>query len=192
MEAEDLLPPKIRARINRVLKENPTLSMIMDLPYKVRMYVVVQIPYPDVLRFCATSKKAKEVCDDDYFWKLKIERDFPDKAAAPEGRRRETYKKYWQEAQKKLLSCAKEGHIDCVESLLQLGISPDFKSKTGRNAGRTALLLASWDGHTDVIRLLLEHGANPDIQTDHGETAKIKAIEEGHADVVRLLESVSR
>ncbi len=74
----DLIPPEIGARINRLLKANPTFAMMMDLPYEIRMYVAVQMSYHDVLQFCKTSKEAKKVCDDDYFWKLKVAYDFPE------------------------------------------------------------------------------------------------------------------
>ncbi len=144
--------------------------MIMDLPYEIRMYVVVQMPYPDVLRFCATSTEAKKVCNDDYFWKWKITHDFPKKPAeGHEGKWNELYKKYWNEAQEKLVECAKQGHLKCVESLLQLGIDPNFQTKYRLAALGTALILASWKGHADVVRVLLDHDANPNIQ-DIGET----------------------
>ena len=181
----DLLPPEIGARINRLLKANPTFAMIMDLPYEVqRDFVVVQMPYPDVLRFCATSKAAKRICDDDYFWKLKIAHDFPENPVeGHEGRWRELYKTYWKETSEKLISCARDGHLKCVESSLQLGVDPNFQTKYRD----TALMRASEEGHLKVVQLLLKYGANPNIEDSFGETALIEASSAGHTDIVQLL-----
>ncbi len=180
----DLLPPEIGARINRLLKANPTFAMIMDLPYEVRQYVVVQMPYPDVLRFCATSKESKKVCDDDFFWKLKVAHDFPKKASEGyEGMWREKYKEYWQEISEKLFDCAKDGHLKCVDSLLQFGIDPNIQDEIRR----TALYLASSRGHTDIVRVLLDHDANPDLQDWKQDSVLITASWLGHADIVKLL-----
>nr|QBK92123.1 MAG: F-box domain and ankyrin repeat protein [Pithovirus LCPAC304] len=238
MEGEsylDLLPPEIGAQINRLLKANPTFAVLMDLPYEVRMHVVVQMPYPDVLRFCATSTEAKKVCDDDYFWKLKVAHDFPGKTDKRHrlygtglwhgkkqrkgkhglhpgkreyqelyglwlgkekeesggrdlygpwpGKYRNLWHQLYEEAHIKLYLCAKEGHLKCVKSLLQLGIDPDSYTSLYRT---TALLWASKGGHTDVVRLLLEHGANPNLKNNAGYSARKSAKQYKHADIVQL------
>ncbi len=194
MEGEsylDLLPPEIGARINRLLKANPTFAMMMDLPYEVqRDFVVVQMPYPDVLRFCKTSKKARKVCDDDYFWKMKIAHDFPDEPAEGyEGRWRELYKRYWKETEEKLISCASEGHLKCVESLLQFGIDPNFRGEYGNTALIETSLTTGMYGckKSGISKLLLDHGADPNIKNDTGMTALMWLSVGGSIDDVRLL-----
>nr|QBK92104.1 MAG: ankyrin repeat protein [Pithovirus LCPAC304] len=183
MEAESHLSGDTRARLDRILEENPTVDMLKELPSEMQMYVAVQMRYPDVVRFCATSTEAKRVCNTDYFWKLKMEHDFPKKAVGPEGKRRETYKKYWQDAQEKLVECAKRGHAECIESSIQLGIDLNFQDETRR----TALYLASSRGHTDIVRVLLDHDANPDLQDWKQDSVLITASWLGHADIVKLL-----
>ncbi len=217
MEAEsDLLTENTRARLNRILEENPTVDMLKELPPEMQLHVAVQLRYPDVVRFCATSTEAKRVCSTDYFWKLKSEHDFPNEAVGPEGKRRETYKKHWEEAQEKFLGCARNGHIKCIESLLQLGIDLNFQAKKGETAligaaewgytdivqmllehdadpniqgprRFTALMYPSVDGDADMVRLLLEHNANPNLRNQYGEVALYLATEEMRTDVVRLL-----
>ena len=183
MEAESHLSEEVEARLDRILEENPTVDMLKELPSEMQMYVAVQMRYPDVVRFCATSTEAKRVCSADYFWKLKSKHDFPDEPVGPEGKRRETYKKYWEEAQAKLVECAEHGHIKCIESSLQLGIDPNI----GYNKRWTALIVASSKGYIDMVRLLLKYDANTNIQDDRGGTALIEASRWGHADIIALL-----
>ncbi len=193
MEAKsylDLLPEEIWQRVNRIVRAHPTFAMIMDLPYEVRMYIVVQMPYPDVLRFCATSKTAKNVCDDDYFWKLKVEHDFPNEMKyiveeLHQGKWHKKYQKKWKNAQKMLFDLIdniwryhSKNVTKRVNSLLQLGIDPNIQNKSGE----TPLEVASWNGDADIVRLLLEYGADP-----KSGSALTGASIEGHADVVRLL-----
>ncbi len=192
MEAKsylDLLPEEIWQRINRIVRAHPTFAMIMGLPYEVRMYIVVQMPYPDVIRFCATSKAAKIICDDDYFWKLKVQHDFPNEMKyiveeLHQGKWRKLYEKYWEESSEKFVRCATDGHIDCVISWLQLGIDPDFQKGEW-----TALISASFQDRVDVVRVLLEYGANPNIQGKNrfDSTALIWASYNGNTNMVWLL-----
>nr|QBK92109.1 MAG: F-box domain and ankyrin repeat protein [Pithovirus LCPAC304] len=190
MEAESHLFGDTKARLNRILEENPTVDMLKELPPEMQMYVAVQLRYPDVLRFCATSTEAKRVCSTDYFWKLKIEHDFPKKAVGTEGKRREMYNKHWQDAQEKILECARLGHLKCIESSIQLGIDLNFQTKKGETdlmTPGTALMGAAGWGHADIVQMLLEHGADPNIKNSKGFTALMYPSVDGDADMVRLL-----
>ncbi len=193
MEVEsyfDLLPEEIWQKINRIVRADPTFAMIKELPTDIQLHVVLQMPYPDVLRFCATSRAAKTFCDDDKFWKLKIAHDFPENPAEGyEGRWRELYKTYWKEAEEKLLSCASERHLKCVESLLQFGIDPNFRGEDGNTALISISLTTAMYGskNSGIIKLLLDHGADPNIQDHMGMTALMWLSVEGSIDDVRLL-----
>nr|QBK92103.1 MAG: F-box domain and ankyrin repeat protein [Pithovirus LCPAC304] len=171
-------------RVNRLFKANPTFEQLMDLPYELQREVVVKMPYPDVLRFCTTSKEAKKVYDDDYFWKLKVAHDFPKKDDGEDygGMWHDMYKTYWKELQEKFLSKARNGHMKCVESLLQLGVDPNTLGKWEQ----TALMGASRNGYMDIVVLLLEHGADPNIQDEDG-TALSRASWNELTDIVALL-----
>lgn len=54
-----------------------------------------------------------------------------------------------------LMLAAKQGHIECVKSLLRAGANPNLMAIPGR----TAMRLARQGGHTDIIDLLEEAGA---------------------------------
>ncbi len=190
MEGEsylDLLPPEIGAQVNRFLKANPTFAMLMDLPYELRMLVVVQMPYPDVLRFCATSTESKKVCDDDYFWKLKIAHDFPSERTDekhrlyerglwhPREQRRKKYGLYPGKREYRELYGSWTGehrqlwHQQYEEAHIQLGRCAE-------------------KGHLKCVESLLQLGIDPDMYTNlHRNTALLWATKGGHTDIVRLL-----
>ncbi len=181
----DLLPEEIWQRVNRIVRANPTFAMIKELPDEIQLHVVLQMPYPDVLRFCATSRAAKMFCEDDYFWQLKVGRDFPNEVKElHQGKWCKLYEKYWEESSEKFVRCATDGHTDCVISWLQFGIDPDFQKGEW-----TALISASFQERVDVVRVLLEYGANPNIQGKNrfDSTALIWASYNGNINMARLL-----
>ncbi len=187
MEVERL-PEEVEQRINRIVREHPTFAMIRDLPPEIQLHVVLQMPHSDVLQFCATSRAAKTFCDDDTFWKLKVARDFPKKPAAPAGKSRETYEAYLKEKYIELFLCARRGHTECVESLLQFGVPPNIRDETCTwTLGGVPLVDASGKGHIDIVRLLLDHGADPNIFDTGEKTALMTAVDYGYTDIVLLL-----
>ena len=49
------------------------------LPKDVRRKIALELSPADIVRFClAESESNKEICQSDAFWRLKIQRDFPD------------------------------------------------------------------------------------------------------------------
>ncbi len=160
-------------------------TQLFDLPIELIWETLYNLPPRDALHFCSTHRKAGEICRNNDFWSQKIQRDFGelfDTSSIPTENRIETYKQYWSEAKRKLVSCAKKGHLECVESLLRIGVNPDQRWR-----GAIPLLVAAEQRYTDIVRLLLEHGANPDIMDSFGYTALITASDFGYTDMVRLL-----
>lgn len=48
------------------------------LPYEILFSILLEVPnISDVLNFCSVSNVIKKVCDDEYFWKKRFEKDFP-------------------------------------------------------------------------------------------------------------------
>nr|QBK91992.1 MAG: ankyrin repeat protein [Pithovirus LCPAC304] len=162
---------------------------LFDLPIELIWETLYNLPPRDALHFCLTHRKAGEICKNNDFWTQKIQRDFGelfDTSSIPTENRLETYKSFWKEAQAKFISCAIEGHLKCVQSLLQLGINPDIQD----NREVTALIKASMKGHLDIVRLLLEHDADPNYQNSRGEgksVALITASRFGNTEIVALL-----
>ena len=159
---------------------------LVDMPAEMIWEIMYNLPPRDALHVCATQKGAHEICQTDAFWKEKIQRDFGELfelSSIPSENRFETYKQYWKEAHEKLPSCAKDGHLKCVQSLLQLGINPDSQDEWDK----PALYFASWKKHANIVRLLLEHDADPDLRSEYGETALMKAYINGDTNIVQLL-----
>lgn len=52
---------------------NNTLS---SLPQETLFNILVNLCYSDIIKYCATNKGAKSICDTDYFWQQKAYVDF--------------------------------------------------------------------------------------------------------------------
>ena len=160
-------------------------TQFFDLPQELIWKMLYYLPPKDTVHFCETYSGAAIICRDNYFWLKKIRKDFGvvfERELAEKGipaeNRVETYQQYWKEAPSQLLFCAKEGRVDCVFDLLQLGIDPDHQDIDPDYRGTrkwTALMLASMHGHIRTVELLLEHGAKPNIQNKSGYTALMRA-----------------
>ncbi len=168
--------------------EDPKETTFFELPQELIWKMLYYLPPRDTLHFCETYSGAAIICKDNYFWLEKIWRDFGDvyeiqREDIPVENRLGTYKAYWKDAKAKLISCAGQGKVECVESLLQLGVNPNVQS----GVGNTALIMASTRGHVDMVRMLLDHKASPDIQSKMGGTALMHASHAGRMGIVRVL-----
>lgn len=82
-----------------------------------------------------------------------------------------------------LVLAAKEGHADCVKSLLEAGAKVDGMGE-GNNA-LTPIWMATYAGHYDCVKLLVQDGAN--VNSKYPETPLYIAAREGRTECVRLL-----
>ncbi len=174
----------------KVARDRASETTFFDLPQELIWKMLYYLPPRDTVHFCETYRGAAIICQDNYFWLQKIRRDFGvvferelTVKGIPAENRVETYKQYWKDVPRKLLLCAEGGKAECVESLLHIGVNPNFINMWGE----TALIWSSGEGHVDVVRLLLEYDADPNLQEKNGETALMFASERGRADIVRLL-----
>jgi ankyrin repeat protein len=82
-----------------------------------------------------------------------------------------------------LHAAALEGHVGCVEALLDKGADINAWDSNGN----TALMLAARAGHEEVVKALMDKGAKINAQNFVRDTALTLAVQEGHVDVVKAL-----
>eukprot|EP00434_Breviolum_minutum_P015901 symbB.v1.2.014013.t2/scaffold1012.1/size144332/6 len=76
---------------------------------------------------------------------------------------------------------ARQGHLECINLLVQAGAEID-------HGPVTPLHLAARHGHLEACKVLLDYGAEKDkVSTENGDTALHFAAWEGHLDVVCFL-----
>ena len=167
---------------------------ILKFDQEVMMDVLVHLQYPDLLRFSAVCRATKELCDNDYLWKLKVRKDFDVNYEYPQHSLWVAdYKMnrviYLEQKSKKLMRYVKAGNYSKVEELLNLGVNPNLKMFDSKDWTKyTALVSASRKGHAKIVELLLKRGADPNIPCDWGQTALIVASgRAGHFGIVKML-----
>ncbi len=179
--------------------EDPKETPFFDLPQEVIWKMLYYLPPRDVLHFCLTHRKAANIiCKNNDFWFEKIMKDFGvafelNSEDIPVENRIETYKKYWKEAQEQLFECAIDDRVECVASLLHIGVSPNVWLETGGIEEETSLLVVLMDfvggENENIVRLLLEYNANPNTREDNEDrmTVLMLASGKGQEDLVTLL-----
>ena len=50
-------------------------SYLESLTYELRLEIMYNLPYSDIISLCRTSKIIRETCDDEFFWKNKALHD---------------------------------------------------------------------------------------------------------------------
>ena len=84
-----------------------------------------------------------------------------------------------------LISAAKNGKVECVRILCELGHA-NIDKKAGWNE-TNALMKAAEKGHNEVVFTLLELGADINLRNSFGNTALMLAAEKGRSDAVTML-----
>lgn len=87
------------------------------------------------------------------------------------------------EANKALLSAAKDGDAGGVRSALVQGAQVDSRD----GSGRSALMVAVLADDLDVARVLMEFGADPDAKDDRGESPWVNTGVTGSVAMMELL-----
>jgi len=155
---------------------------------------LVELAFPDILGLRRVSSKFKHIIDNnDYFWKLKTQRDF-----GAEDRKTKSWKadyfRYSGKLTTKLTEAVIDGNKDLVGRLLDLGADPDSQvpirgwGRRGiRGRIRNNLIRATVENHLEIVELLLDAGAEVDAQDVRGNTALIWASGKGYLPIVKLL-----
>ena len=154
----------------------PKKLHLMDIlpPELVRMFLVT-LNCQDLSSFCMVSKKANKICKNDYFWRLKMQRDFEHyfpcirEASSPLNTWYKKYKCYFKSRQNEFVEALMyfDPEIEKAQQLLALGVSPNTKDPTGN----TGLIYASDCGRLDIARMMLDAGADAKAKNDAGKTS---------------------
>ena len=147
---------------------------------------LLELAYPDLIRFCAVSKAAKKICDTDTFWERKTRRDFGVEYDYPPSSRswKEDYLYHLQSYGQELIQAAEKGNKERVEELLEFGINPNVRDEERY----TALMMASSKGQVEIVKMLLESGGDPNLQNKWSEEAIGFAIRyPPHREIVEIL-----
>lgn len=59
-----------------------------------------------------------------------------------------------------LFIAARDGHYECVKTLVSKGADMEIPYRDGFGCGFTALFMACENGHGEIVDYLLSHGAN--------------------------------
>nr|QBK92070.1 MAG: Rho termination factor, N-terminal domain, F-box domain and Ankyrin repeat protein [Pithovirus LCPAC304] len=158
---------------------------LMELDYELRVLTLAQLRYPDLMRFCATSRAASEVCVDNYFWEVKTRRDFGAEHAYPPWPRENweaDYRFYLQELEPELMDAVRRGNAEKVRELAEFGVDVNSRDTM------TPLIRAAYDGSVEIATILLENGADVDAKTTrHRFTALYATADQGNVKMVKLL-----
>ena len=73
----------------------PTLPTVPTLPADVETQILLNVPISDLGRYCLRDKLAESICQSNYFWSLRLSKDFPG-AKVEDGDARESYIKIYR------------------------------------------------------------------------------------------------
>jgi len=150
------------------------LSSMTNIP-EIMSQVLLQLDYKELVKSCQTNKDFNKVCQDDYFWKLKVEHDYGmltrDKPLDI------TYRQQYVDfmTSKYPLLAVNQGRLDILKLLERKGIYPD----------RKAANYAAELGHLEILKWLAQIlGLYPD------ETGANYAAADGYLDILKWLAQV--
>lgn len=123
------------------------------------LLILLELPYQGVLNMCAASKEHSTLCDNNYFWEMKLERDFPgSRYYVPDTSNfKLMYKRF---ATENIEKAAKRGHLNIVQYLYQRDpLTLPTKGAIDRALRR---------GHLEIVRWANELCILPSEDTIHG------------------------
>ena len=57
--------------------KNIFICKMQQLPSESLFQILLALPYEEILDKCRTSSQFNNICQDQYFWTLKLKKDFP-------------------------------------------------------------------------------------------------------------------
>jgi len=182
----EIIPLEVQEETSAIIT-NPSFDW-NKIPDYLRKYVAVFLRYSDILALCDSSKSVrKEICEDDFFWKMKTKHDFGVEYDIPPWPREsweEDYR-YWMVDLSKSLSIAiMTRNSDRLRNLIDFGVdvNGDFYWSW------TPLMIAVRERDMESVKLLLEAGAYVNAKRSVlRDTALHVAVFTGRIDIVQVL-----
>jgi hypothetical protein len=132
--------------------------------------ILLSLNYDDLMSACKINKDFNKVCQDEYFWRLKVEHDYGTPLAQYQ-LPNVTYKQQYVYLMsiKDPNRAAREGRLDILEWLARYNIFPDEDGANGVLEWLTEYYTES-DGtnealkfrHMEVLKWLIQHNVDPD------------------------------
>lgn len=186
------LPPSIREATSEIVS-SPSFDWNI-VPDYLKKYVAVFLRYSDILALCDSSKRVREeICEDDFFWKMKTKHDFGveyDYPPWPRENWEEDYRYYMRKMVRRLERAIITRNAPRVRDLIDFGVDVDSRSG-GLFPGEDTwvfLMQAVREGDYEIVKLLLDAGAYVNAKTTENRFSALHfATWWGMIDIVRLL-----
>lgn len=150
-------------------------SLMTDFP-EIMMQILLPLDYESLINACQTNKDLDAICQDQYFWKLKVEHDYgsvtKDKPTNISYRQQYFDLVIIDNQEDAANDAAENGRLDILKWLAQRGVYPDVE---------IGVDLAAINGHLEVLKWLAQHNIYPDQEGVNG------AAEKGYLEVLKWL-----
>lgn len=156
-----------------------------SFPKDLQKEILLNLTDVDLINTCRTSSEAATVCEDDDFWRLRIEKIYHSDLSKYKEKHK-TYREVYIELRQPkgngnlLLMAAQLGYLPIVKYLVE-ELNTSVHSSDGIY---TVLYYASASGHLSIVKYLVEHGA--DVNYFAGIPIQ-GASHNGHLSIVQYL-----
>jgi hypothetical protein len=132
---------------------------LFKLPIEILRYILLHCDLVSLEKFRKVSNFAKKMLEEDYFWRLKLEKDFDYEPSVETKSWKSTYfsklREMWFDSLKRM-------EMSEIIKLLHLGMNPNVTDK-GSITG-PALVCAIEAENYHLVKKLLEFGADPNVK----------------------------
>lgn len=182
----EIIPLEVQEATSAIIT-NPSFDW-NKVPDYLRKYVAVFLRYSDILALCDSSKSVREeICEDDFFWKMKTKHDFGVEYDIPPWPREsweEDYRYWMVDLRKSLSRAIITRNSDQLRNLIDFGVDVNGKYYWSW----TPLMIAVETGDMENVKLLLEAGAYVNARrTAIRDTVLHIAVFYGRIDIVQVL-----
>ncbi len=158
-----------------------------EFPKELQQEILLNLEDNDLTKTCRTNKQAAKICEDDDFWRLRIQKIYNSDLSnykEKDKTYRDTYiqlRKYERESDTRLFIAAAElGYLPIIKYLIE----EKGEKATATLGLYTVLVAAAQNGHLQVVNYLVQHGANVNVPIG---MPLIGASSTGHLSVVKYL-----